>query len=131
MLGGVEHYVVSRSGRAIVGRIRHRRTRRGMKQRAEMASEATTEVFPWSALDMPTREFRVYQPSPALPMPQRRPEVAPRRHRMPFWDRVAANAKDPAWHAHARRCLGTGFATLITSFASMTVLKCAVMVLTW
>ena len=60
-----------------------------------------------------------------LPMPE------PQRHRMPLRDRIRTNAKDPAWHGHARRCAGTVFAFAMTAFAVLTVVKCSIEVLAW
>jgi hypothetical protein len=115
-----EHYIQSRDGVSVVGPVRHRRGRRVMAARAE----EETAVLNYSALETVSFE----QP---LSLQELLPLPGPQRHRMRLRDRIRVNAKDPAWHAHARRCIGTAFSLAVTSFAMLVIGKCSVMVLAW
>jgi hypothetical protein len=114
-----EHYVQSRHGVSVVGPVRHRRGRRVMAARAEEETAVLNlSVVETVSFDQPVSLQEL------LPMPVQ-------RHRMGLKDRVKVNAKDPAWHGHARRCIGTAFSLAVTSFAMLVIGKCSVMVLAW
>jgi hypothetical protein len=115
-----EFWVGSRRGTAELGPVRHRKSRRVMAARAEQeTAELNLSVVETVSFERPLSLQEL------LPMP------GPQRHRMRLRDRIRVNAKDPAWHAYARRCIGTAFSLAVTSFAVLVIGKCSVMVLAW